>query len=263
MYGRVLVMIVGASMLAGCGAPMALRQTRTGGDATPIVRADITGKPDLRAVNVGDTVGVSPGNMKAVFASTPLTYTLYENSLTTQAAIEKKQKELAVNPKDLPKLELLKAEFSRGMVRTDIAINREDPDPAKFNRTIQMIAINRSDKPFRGDLTIYDLMPPELEFVSSGDANKLISQQAVKSFLSVLPIVQFVGFAMDDYTRSSEAVPMTHAMMDQMHRYTLQRLVLDPGQAVGFEIKVKYLPPSDEELADLRDMAKPLRMGHQ
>ncbi|MBV8156606.1 MAG: hypothetical protein JO278_03050, partial [Dyella sp.] len=83
--------------------------------------------------------------------------------------------------------------------------------------------------------------------------------KGVKSFLSIVPILQYVTFAMDDYVRK-DAVPMTHTMLDQMHRYTLQRLVLEPGQAVGFEMKVKYLPPSADELVELREMAKPLQM---
>uniref|UniRef100_Q46TH4 Uncharacterized protein n=2 Tax=Burkholderiaceae TaxID=119060 RepID=Q46TH4_CUPPJ len=259
MIQRMLLATLVASTLAGCGTPMALRETRTGGDASPAVRTDITGKPDLKAIGYGDTVAVSPGNMKAVFASTPLTYTLFEDSFTTTAELEKREKTLSVNRKDMPNLELLKAEMSKGMIRTNIYIRQDDPDPNKFDRTIRMIAINRGEKPFRGDLTIYDLMPPELQFVSASDATKLVSQQGVKAFLSVVPIVQYVTFAMDDYAKSDEKVPMTHAMLDQLHKYTMQRLVLDPGQAVGFEMKVRYIPPTAEELAELRETATPLQ----
>jgi hypothetical protein len=257
MVKRILVAVAAATILAGCGAPMTLRQTRTGGDMTPTVKTDISGKPDLKAINVGDTVAVSPGNMKAVFASTTLTYELYENSLTTRAELEKSQKDLAINRKDLPKLELLKAEFMNGQVWTRVMINREGEDPKRFDRTVHMIVINRGEKPFRGDLTIYDLMPPELQFISVTDASKLINQQAAKSFLSVLPIIQFVAFSMDDFRPSSEKIPMTHAMIDQMHRYSLPRLVLDPGQAVGFDLNVRYILPTDEELAELRETATP------
>jgi hypothetical protein len=91
------------------------------------------------------------------------------------------------------------------------------------------------------------------------EARKLVNQKTAKSLLSIVPILQYVTFAIDDYAKSDEQVPMPHTMLDQLHKYTLQRLVLDPGQALGFEMKIRYIPPSAEELAELRELATPVQ----
>ncbi|MBP0619826.1 hypothetical protein [Cupriavidus consociatus] len=251
-----------AALLAGCAAPqMALKSTRTGGDSAPLVRADMAGKADLSSLNVGDTVAVSPGNSKIVVASSPLVYTLYEDSTVTHAEIKR---QLTVNRKDAPRIEFLKGELHRGdFVRREILLDLHSKDPNEFNRTIHFLAFNRGEKAFRGDLTVYDLLPAELELVRLGPANKYTDQTMVKGVLSGLPFLSLVTLAMDNYSRSDEQVPMRHERLDQVQKYTFQRVVLEPGQAIGFTMNVRYQLPSEQELADLRENAAPLvQPGH-
>lgn len=137
-----LAATLAAVLLAGCAAPqMALKSTRTGGDSSPQVRADMAGKADLSSLNVGDTVAVSPGNSKVVVASTPLVYTLYEDGMVTQAEVKR---QLAVNRKDVPRIEFIKGELHRGdFIRREILLDLHSKDPDEFNRTIHFLAFNR------------------------------------------------------------------------------------------------------------------------
>lgn len=252
-----LATLLAALLAAGCAAPpMALKSTRTGGDNSPVVRADVAGKADLSGLNVGDTVAVSPGNNKVVVASTPLVYTLYEDGMVTQAEVKR---QLAVNRKDAPRIEFIKGELHRGdFIRREILLDLHSKDPDEFNRTIHFLAFNRGDKAFRGDLTVYDLLPAELDLVKLGSASKYTDQTMVKGVLSGLPFLSLVTLAMDNYSRSDEAVPMRHERLDQVQKFTFQRLVLEPGQAVGFTMHVRYQLPGETELADLRETAAPL-----
>ncbi|UDM52494.1 hypothetical protein [Cupriavidus sp. MP-37] len=253
-----LATLLAALLATGCAAPpMVLKSTRTGGDNAPVVRADVAGKADLSGLNVGDTVAVSPGNNKVVVASTPLVYTLYEDGMVTQAEVKRQQ--LTVNRKDAPRIEFIKGELHRGdFIRREILLDLHSKDPNEFNRTIHFLAFNRGDKAFRGDLTVYDLLPAELELVKLGSANKYTDQTTVKGVLGGLPFLSLVTLAMDNYSRSDEAVPMRHERLDQVQKFTFQRLVLEPGQAVGFTLQVRYQLPGEAELADLRETAAPL-----
>ncbi|WP_240071200.1 hypothetical protein [Cupriavidus taiwanensis] len=253
-----LAALLAALLVTGCAAPpMALKSIRTGGDSAPAVRADVAGKADLAGLNVGDTVAVSPGNNKVVVASSPLVYTLYEDGMVTQAEVRRQQ--LTVNRKDAPRIEFIKGELHRGdFIRREILLDLHSKDPDEFNRTIHFLAFNRGDKAFRGDLTVYDLLPAELELVRLGSANKYTDQTMVKGVLSGLPFLSLVTLAMDNYSRSDEAVPMRHDRLDQVQKFTFQRLVLEPGQAVGFTMHVRYQLPGEAELADLRETAAPL-----
>ncbi|WP_439672162.1 Lipoprotein [Cupriavidus necator] len=252
-----LAATLAAVLLAGCSAPqMALKSTRTGGDSSPQVRADMAGKADLSSLNVGDTVAVSPGNSKVVVASTPLVYTLYEDGMVTQAEVKR---QLAVNRKDVPRIEFIKGELHRGdFIRREILLDLHSKDPDEFNRTIHFLAFNRGDKAFRGDLTVYDLLPAELELVKLGSANKYTDQTMVKGVLSGLPFLSLVTLAMDNYSKSDEQVAMRHERLDQVQKFTFQRVVLEPGQAIGFTMNVRYQLPGEQELADLRETAAPL-----
>jgi len=252
-----LAATLAAVLLAGCAAPqMALKSTRTGGDSSPQVRADMAGKADLSSLNVGDTVAVSPGNSKVVVASTPLVYTLYEDGMVTQAEVKR---QLAVNRKDVPRIEFIKGELHRGdFIRREILLDLHSKDPNEFNRTIHFLAFNRGDKAFRGDLTVYDLLPAELELVKLGSANKYTDQTMVKGVLSGLPFLSLVTLAMDNYSKSDEQVAMRHERLDQVQKFTFQRVVLEPGQAIGFTMNVRYQLPGEQELADLRETAAPL-----
>jgi hypothetical protein len=120
------------------------------------------------------------------------------------------------------------------------------------------MAFNRGEKEFRGDLTIYDRPPPELTYVSADTATKYNDQSAAKDALSMLPIIQYFAFGMDNYKKTNESVDLQQeSVSEDLHKYTVRRLVLNPGQAVGFTIHLKYRPPTDEEITELRYDAQP------
>jgi hypothetical protein len=68
---------------------------------------------------------------------------------------------------------------------------------------------------------------------------------------------------MDNFSRSSEGVDVQREQLDQMNKYTFRRLVLEPGQGVGFTLRLRYVPPSGDELNDLRLEARPMGPGAQ
>lgn len=259
MNTRLILVLCAICMLAACENPkMALKVTRTGGANTALLKTTQNGQPSMRDIAIGDTVVVSPGNQRTVVASTPMTYTLYEDGQLTSAELKK---ELTVNRKEGPKIEFIKGELKHGdFFVHDIYIDLHSANPDDFSRTISYLVFNRGDKPFRGDLTIYDMLPAELQFGQVNAVSKFVDHREMKNMLGYLPIIQYVTFAMDSYAKLDEQVPMKHDQLDQVHKYTFQRLVLEPGQAVGFSISVRYVVPPDQDLAELREEAHPIHM---
>lgn len=257
MTARLAIVISLFAMLSACMPPkMALKVTRTGGGNTAQLRAGENGQPSLTSIGIGDTVVVSPGSTKAVVASSTVTYTLYEQGQLTS---DENKRQLSVTRKNVPDIQFMKGELRNGDVMLgDIWIDLHTTKPEDFNRTLHYLLFNRGDKPFRGDLTVYDLLPPELELRKINSGNKYADRTQVKNVLSMLPLIQYFAFAMDNYVKLDESVTMEHEQLDAIHRYTFRRLVLEPGQAVGFTIDVHYVPPTDGELTELRETAKPL-----
>jgi hypothetical protein len=245
-------------LLAGCANQQnLLKTTITGGDALPQVKVSPTGQPDASDVNIGDTVVFAPGSMRAVVRSPQVVVTLFESVDATQSAIKK---ELSVNRREGAKIEVLKGKLIRGdFIATSIAIDLNDPDPKRLDLDLVLLAFNRGEKPFRGDLTVYDLLPPELQYVGADPAAKYNDRRGVKEALSIIPIVSLFSAGLDNFSRSSEIVEMRHDMLDQIHKYTFSRLVLDPGQAVGFKLRLRYVLPTGDELTDLRLESKPIQ----
>ena len=250
-------LVTGLLFLAGCaGPPVALRVTRTGGDSYPQVKADATGQPDLRAIGVGDTLLVSPGNRRTVVPSTQLTYTLVE---PRNVAEEELKKSLSINRREAPKIQFVKTELLRGdSFRNSITLDMSRVDQRELDRKIHLLAFNRGEKAFRGDLSIYDLMPPELQLVSVEPAEKYVDRTRVKAGLSWLPIIGLLTMAMDNYGRTGEKLDMAHEKLGEMNRYSFRRLALDPGEAIGIVLNVRYVMPSADELIEMREVAGPV-----
>ncbi len=243
--------------LAGCAnPPMLLKTTVTGGDAYPKVKIDAAGQPDLSGLNVGDTVVVAPGSMLSVVASPAVNVLLYEPGSDTRDAIEKS---VTSGRGEGAKIEVMKGKLLHGDIFVqDIGIDLHSTDLDKYDISLEMLAFNRGEKAFRGDLAIYDLLPPELVFKSTLPAVKYNDHRARKELLGNIPVVSWFASGLDNFSRTSETVDMLHENLGEIHKYTFRRLVLDPGQAVGFTLKLRYLPPSGEELMELRQAARPL-----
>lgn len=258
MQERVWGILAGSLILAGCANQQnILKTTITGGDAHPVVKVSPTGQPSLQDVNVGDTVVFAPGSMRAVARSPQVEITLFESAGVTQDAVKK---DLSVNRREGAKIEVLKGKLRNGdFIQTNIPIDLNSTDPNRLNIDLLLLAFNRGEKPFRGDLTVYDLLPPELAFTGVDAAAKYNDRRDRKSALSLIPILGLVTMGMDNFSRSDEAVEMKHDMLDQLHKYTFSRVVLEPGQAVGFTIRLRYVLPTPEELIDLRLEARPLQ----
>jgi hypothetical protein len=240
---------------------MLIRTTVTGGDAYPKVKLDDAGQLDRSGINVGDTVVVAPGNMRSVVASPAVSIMLYEAGSATK---EELGKALASGQDQGVKIEVMKGKLLHGDVfAQEIGIDLQSTDLKKYDLDLNLLAFNRGEKAFRGDLAVYDLLPPELLFKSADAAVKYNDHQARKNFVSGIPIVSVLARSIDNFSRTDEAVDMVHESLGEIHRYTFRRLVLDPGQAVGFTLHLRYLPPSGQELLELRQAARPLTTTFQ
>lgn len=260
MKSRILGLLVAVGVMAGCASPPnVLKVTRTGGDALPRVAVSPTGQVDTAGVNIGDTVVFAPGSMRAVVPAPEVRITLFEPGSVTE---EENKKSLSINRRDGAKIEVMRGRLLRGdFFQSHIAIDLSDRDPRRFDIDLVLVAFNRGEKAFRGDLTIYDLLPPELALQSIDQTAKYTDRRGVKSALSAIPLVNFVSMAMDNFSRSSEGVDMQREELGQVSRYTFRRLVLEPGEGVGMTMRLKYRPPSGEELNDLRQEARPAGPG--
>jgi hypothetical protein len=241
---------------------MALKRTVIGGDAYPKVLVDPTNKPDVSAVNVGDTVVFAPGSMRQVVPSPEVQVVLTEDASITKAEVKKS---LQINRREGAKIQVMKGRLLHGdVIQEVVPIDVHSADPNKYTIDLVLLAFNRGEKEFRGDLTIYDRPPPELNFISVDTATKYNDQSATKDALSWLPLIQYFAFAMDNYKKLNEPVDLQQEVLsNDVHKYTVRRLVLNPGQAVGFTIHLKYLPPTDQELSELRYDAQPFAVPVQ
>ncbi len=240
---------------------MLLRTTVTGGDAYPKVKLDSAGQVDPAGINVGDTVVVAPGNMHAVVASPGVSIMLYEPGSVTREELDKS---LTTGQESGVKIEVMKGRLLHGdLFAQEIGIDLHSTDLKKYDIDLDLLAFNRGEKDFRGDLAVYDFLPPELSFKSADLAVKYNDHQARKNFISGIPIVSVIAHGIDNFSRTSETVEMQHEMLGEVHKYTFRRLVLEPGQAVGFVLHLRYTPPSGEELTELRRAARPLKTEFQ
>lgn len=244
-------------LLSGCSSQqMLLRTTTTGGNGHSKVKVTPTGQVETGGIGIGDTVAFSPGSMRAVVGSPEVNILLFESGDITQA---ENKKALSMNRRDGAKIELMKGKLQNGdMFIHQIGIDVNSTDPKKFDIDLVLLAFNRGEKPFRGDITVYDMLPPELQFKSADSPTKYNDRSSVKEGLSVIPFVGLLTLGMDNFSKTGEQVDMQHEQLGEMHKYTFRRLVLEPGQAVGMTVKLRYLPPSAEDLAELRQNARPL-----
>lgn len=234
---------------------MLLRTTTTGGDAYPKVKLDAAGQPDLSALNVGDTVVVAPGSMLTVVAAPAVNILLFESDSATREALEKSP----TSGRGSARIEVLKGKLLHGDIFVqDIGIDLHSPELTRYDVNLEMLVFNRGETAFRGDLAVYDQLPPELEWRGADPAVKYNDHRARKEFVDSIPLVSVFAHGIDNYSRTSEEVQMQHEVTGATHKYTFRRLVLDPGQAVGFTLKLRYLPPSEAELQELRQSARPL-----
>jgi hypothetical protein len=194
-------------------------------------------------------------------ASPAVSIMLYEAGSATK---EELGKALASGQDQGVKIEVMKGKLLHGDVfAQEIGIDLQSTDLKKYDLDLNLLAFNRGEKAFRGDLAVYDLLPPELLFKSADAAVKYNDHQARKNFVSGIPIVSVLARSIDNFSRTDEAVDMVHESLGEIHRYTFRRLVLDPGQAVGFTLHLRYLPPSGQELLELRQAARPLTTTFQ
>ena len=244
--------------LGACSSPpMLLKTTVTGGDAYPKVKLDSSGQPDLSGMNYGDTVVFAPGSINAVVASPAVNIQLVESAGDTRAGLEKGAPPGTAS--GAARIEVLKGRLVKGdKFVQDISINLHSSELDRYDIALQMLVFNRGDKPFSGDLAIYDLLPPELSFRGADPAVKYNDHRARKDIMSDIPLVSLVAMGMDNYSRTSETVDMKHESLGEIHKYTFPGLVLDPGQAVGFTLNLRYVPPSAKELFGLRQAARPM-----
>jgi hypothetical protein len=264
MYSNKLIIATAAcALVSACASPqMALKRTVTGGDAYPKVLVGPTNELDIDAINVGDTVVFAPGSMRQVVPSPVVEIVLTEDADKTK---EEVKKSLQINRREGAKIQVMKGRLMNGdFVQSVIPIDINSADPNKYNVDLVLMAFNRGEKEFRGDLTIYDRPPPELSFLSVDNATKYNDQTATKSALSILPIIQYIAFAMDNYKKTTELVDLQQEVLpNNIHKYTVRRLVLHPAQAVGFTIHLKYQPPSAEEITELRYDAQSFAVQQQ
>jgi hypothetical protein len=251
---------LGVLALVGCGTPpRVLKVTSTGGDAHPLVKVSPTGQMDVAGVNIGDTVVFAPGSMRAVVRSPVVNIVLYEDGSITEA---ENKKALSINRREGAKIEVMKGRLLKGdYMQQSIAIDLNGRDPFRYDVELLLMAFNRGEKAFRGDLAVYDLLPPELQLLGTGKATKYNDRRSVKGALSAIPLVGLFSMGMDNFSNSGEEVEILAERLDNVSKYTFRRLVLEPGQAVGFNIRVRYTPPSTEELEDLRLESRPMTPG--
>jgi len=257
---RLVLIALASTLLYGCATPLvALKHSVTGGDAYPKVVVGLTNEIDVAAVNVGDTVAFAPGSMKSVVPSPEVDVVLTEDAGKTQAEIKKS---LQINRREGAKIEIMKGRLLHGdFIQQVIPIDVNSTDPLKNNIDLVLLAFNRGEKEFRGDLTFFDRPPPELTYISTDSPAKYNDQTATKNALIFLPLIQYIAMGMDNYKKLSEPVDFhDDSLPNDLHRYTVKRLVLNPGQAVGFTIHLKYVQPSAEELDELRYNARPIQI---
>jgi hypothetical protein len=237
-----------------------LKVTTTGGDAAPPVTVSPTGQLDLSGLNVGDTVVFAPGSMRPVTRSPTVEIVLQESKQTTDAELKR---QLSINHGEAARIEVMKGQLQHGDVfERVIPINLDANDPNQYDIDLTLLAFNRGAKAFRGDLTVYDSLPQELEFLGFGTAAKYSDQTSLKEGVSWMPFIGFVSMGMDNFSRSRETVAMDHDMVDRVHRYTFKQIVLEPGHAVGFVVHTRYRKPTGEELEELRLQATPIERRH-
>lgn len=252
MWTRLVVWASFLLLVSGCAAPdVAIKSTPFGGDRG--MRAMSKDRQfDVKGINEGDTVIVAPGSQRAVVASSAVNVQLMESfDRSKQQAEEQAKKDLAVNRKPGAKIELLKGvKNDFGGFSPVIQVEREDEETQAFE--VDLFAANRSTEAFRGDLVIYDWIPAELTLVSTSAASKYNDNTGLKRGMASIPLVGLFSMAIAAFQKLDEPVSMQVDELDQIRKYTIKRIVLEPGQIVGFTQKLKYNLPAEEELEELR-----------
>lgn len=237
--------------LAGCAAPdVVIKSTTLGGDRG--IRA--TGKDrtfDINGVNEGDTLIVAPGSQRAVVPSSPVVINLMESfDFSRVQAEEEKKRDLAVNRKPGARIEFVRGQRDKERFERFVRVRRDDPETQEFN--VEVFAANRSEEAFRGDLVIYDWLPSELTLLSTSSVEKYDTREGLKTAISAIPIFGLIAFGIDSWVKTGDVLSVQVEELDQIKKYTIKRLVLEPGQWIGFSQKLRYKLPDEEELQDLR-----------
>lgn len=255
MWKRWIGVLLGALILAGCAGPdVAIKTTSLGGDRG--IRA--TGKDrvlNLKGINEGDTVIVAPGSQRTVVASSTVQVHLMESiDLSVQQMERDRKRELSVNRKPGARLEFIKGRRigkSKDFIPF-VQVRKDDPSTHEFE--VQLYAVNRSEEAFRGDLVIYDWLPSDVELISASEIAKFDDRSfALGALAGAIPVFGLIAaMNIENLPKTDEVLMVQTEALDQIRKYTIKRLVLEPGQWIGLTQKLRYLPPADDELEELR-----------
>jgi len=127
------------------------------------------------------------------------------------------------------------ADFAQKETTVDIA------DESEADLYLNILAINRGNKIFDGDLVIHANIPPQVKFLKVTQTDKIRDNLALKTTLMSIPIIQLFAFALNDFAVvSSKAIFTSTTTEDGNLKLTAENIRLAPGEGVNLGYRVAY-----------------------
>lgn len=106
---------------------------------------------------------------------------------------------------------------------------------------LKMLTINRGNKTFDGDLTIYAQVPYQIKPVRVDRANKVKDNTANKALVAAIPYIQVFALAMDNFVNVISDVAIdTDIRPDGLIKLTAKNITLEPGEGINLEYTATY-----------------------
>ena len=106
---------------------------------------------------------------------------------------------------------------------------------------LKLMAVNRGNKIFEGDLTVYAQLPAQVLPGEITEATKIKDKTSTKSFLSAIPYLNFITLGMDNFSVVKSIAEFETSIDDQGHaRLTVKDITLEPGEGINLEYSTIY-----------------------
>lgn len=111
----------------------------------------------------------------------------------------------------------------------------------------RLVAVNRGNQAFSGDLVIYDHLPSTLEFEDIVSARKARDQRSERQALSMIPFLGIAAAAMDDYGSAEGDFQFSHESHNGLLTARFGSIELRPREGILLHFRA-HLAPADSFL---------------
>jgi|GEM_PF-3385840 len=240
-------LLVAASLLSGCETAQTaeVATIQNGPDLHPRVTLHEARSTVLGNLMPSESIVLASGSDEALVTPNNVLISIRRPLTAEERATAARGRGGAAGEPDAAPRFALSAEKSlldrerRWHTRTSVDLGSQDAEePVEF----RLVAVNRGNKTFSGDLVIHDHLPTTLLFEEIVSARKVRDQRGARQALSTIPFLGIAAVAMDDYGAAEGSFQFGHDSQDGLLTAHFGSIELRPLEGVLLQFRARLAP---------------------